>query len=274
VSVLVRIVEIIALVAVAVAAGVGGFKLRELFGNLTGENITQPITEAFSGVGESLGNVGSTVGSVFQGPVQQEVVSESFTNVPPEQRTPFDALGAGLGGLFSGIGNIFNTNPESVRPDPRVNGEAVSFGPALSQPESINDFVNRFVPSQEPTPVVAEPISIQSEIEGQQFLGGSIGQGIVGGVVRETPIADLSLGQIIDRFNVSASEAANIQAIAEDNFGNFDFGTNTGSGIGSVTTRPDINPNISGGNVSNPEFAGLTAAEIAERLTGGNINNF
>lgn len=272
-SVLVRIVEIIALVAVAVAAGVGGFKLRELIGNFTGENITEGISETFSGVGESLGSVGSTVGSVFQGPVQEEVVSQSFTNVPPEQRTPFDALGSGLGGLFAGIGSLFN-GQQSSSPDPSVDGEAIPFGPALPQPESISDLVNRFIQPQAPTPVVDNPLEIQSGIEGQQFTGGQIGEGFVGGSVEETPIENLSLSQIIDRFDVTASQAANIQAIAQDNLGDFDTGTNTGSGIGSVVADLGLDPVINTGNVSNPEFVGLTPTEIAERLTGGPISNF
>jgi len=94
------------------------------------------------------------------------------------------------------------------------------------------------------------------------------------GIATESPIGTLSLDRIIDRFNVTASQAANLRAISQDNFGDFDFGTNTSSGIGSVFTRPDINTELERGNVSNPEFEGLTASEIAQRLTGGNITNF
>jgi len=101
---------------------------------------------------------------------------------------------------------------------------------------------------------------------GQQFFGG--GPSFQGGSVTEIPISRLSLGQIIDRFNVTASQAADIRARALDDFGGFDFGTNTGSGIGSVGVIDPI------GNVSGGEFQGLTAQEIALRLTGGNISNF
>jgi len=116
------------------------------------------------------------------------------------------------------------------------------------------------------------PLTVQSEIDNQQFQGG--GDSFIGGVVREIPISELSLGGIIDRFNVTASQAVNIQAEARNDFDNFDFGTNTGRGIGSVFARPDINTELPSGNISNPEFEGLTATEIARRLTGGVISNF
>lgn len=94
--------------------------------------------------------------------------------------------------------------------------------------------------------------------------------------MQQNPISNLSLGDIIDRFGVSASQAANIRAVAANDFGDFNFGTNTGSGIGSVIQEnPLINtalPNF--GEISNPEFEGLSAQEIALQLTGGNLSNF
>ena len=66
---------------------------------------------------------------------------------------------------------------------------------------------------------------------------------------------------------VTASQAADIRARALDDFGGFDFGTNTGSGIGNIPVIPNIGK-TSGG------FEGLTPEEIALRLTGGNISNF
>jgi len=105
----------------------------------------------------------------------------------------------------------------------------------------------------------------------QQFEGGGIS--FSGGTIFETPIANLSLSQIIDKFNVTASQAANIKAIAGDDFGDFDFGTNTGSGIGSVFGTIAALP-FQQINVSNQQFAGLSAEQIALQLTGGNISNF
>lgn len=99
-----------------------------------------------------------------------------------------------------------------------------------------------------------------------------------GGFITETPIEFLSLSQIIDRFGgrISATQAANLLAAAKDDFGDFDFGTNTGSGIGSITIDPEFNTILPSDtlNVSDPQFEGLTAEEIALRLTGGNISNF
>jgi len=112
---------------------------------------------------------------------------------------------------------------------------------------------------------------IQSPFGGQQFFGG--GPSFQGGQILETPIANLSLSQIIDRFGVTASQASDIRARASGDFGDFDFGTNTGGGIGSIfPTISSLLPNL--GAVSDDQFAGLSASEIALRLTGGNISNF
>jgi len=103
---------------------------------------------------------------------------------------------------------------------------------------------------------------------GQQFQGG--GLSFIGGSVSEIPIDRLSLGGIIDRFNVTASQASDIRARALDDFGGFDFGTNTGDAL-----DPFIQSQLSNqGQVSNQAFQGLSAQEIALRLTGGNISNF
>jgi len=100
------------------------------------------------------------------------------------------------------------------------------------------------------------------------------GSSFVGAQINPTPIQNLSLSQIIDMFDVTASQAANIKAISQDDFGDFDFGTNTGGGIGSVI--PSIQQFIGGSdvNVSSSQFEGLSAQEIANILTGGNIQNF
>jgi len=103
------------------------------------------------------------------------------------------------------------------------------------------------------------------------FEGG--GPSFIGGSIFETPIANLSLSQIIDKFMVTASQAANIKAIAADNFGDFDFGTNTGGGVGSILPTIQGLQGL-GGNVSDNQFEGLSLQEIANKLTGGNISNF
>jgi len=114
--------------------------------------------------------------------------------------------------------------------------------------------------------VPIQPVSSFLLDDPQQFTGGGIG--FIGGSIFETPIANLSLSQIIDMFNVTASQASNILAIAKDDFGDFDFGTNTG-GLSLLNL-----PGLSGSNVSDPQFQGLTPQQIALFLTGGNIQNF
>jgi len=124
---------------------------------------------------------------------------------------------------------------------------------------------------QQVQPVVqpfVQPQPVPSTLPSGFELFVTPGSNVPGGAIFETPIANLSLSQIIDKFMVTASQAANILAIAKDDFGDFDFGTNTGLGIGSFV------PSGLGGNVSDPNFQGLTAQEIANLLTGGNIQNF
>jgi len=121
-------------------------------------------------------------------------------------------------------------------------------------------------PGQQPVvqpSVIDQPVSSFLTDSIQKFLGGGVG--FVGGSIFETPIENLSLSQIIDKFGVTASQAANILATAKDDFGDFDFGTN----IGGLNL-----PGLSGLNVSDPQFQGLTAEQIALQLTGGNIQNF
>jgi len=126
-------------------------------------------------------------------------------------------------------------------------------------------------PAQEISNIVSGPQQLPSNIQGFQVFQ-TEGSSFVGG--GQAPIGALSLSAIIQMFGVSASQAANIKAIAQGNFGNFDFGTNTGSGIGSILgSIANIIPS-SDLNVSSSEFEGLSASQIANLLTGGNISNF
>jgi len=115
------------------------------------------------------------------------------------------------------------------------------------------DFPEPFIPNEIPTPFTPPPVII-SEFPDQEFTGGGVS--FIGGSVTETPVCQLSLSQIIDKFGVSASQAANMKAIACDDFGDFDFGTNTGSGIfGTPTTQPST--------------SGLSAREISRLISQG-----
>jgi len=119
-----------------------------------------------------------------------------------------------------------------------------------------------------------QPIQNFLDQPGQTFLGG--GQGFIGGSINETPLQNLSLSSLIDKFGITASQAANLKAISANDFGGFDFGSNTGLGIGSIFKNPSLEnilPSPSS-NVSNPSFVGLSNTQIALQLTGGNIQNF
>jgi len=60
------------------------------------------------------------------------------------------------------------------------------------------------------------------------FIGG--GLSFIGGTINEIPLCNLSIGDIAEKFGISASAAANKKFI-ECEESNFDFGTNTGSGF-------------------------------------------
>jgi len=100
----------------------------------------------------------------------------------------------------------------------------------------------------------------------QKFEGGGIS--FTGGSIFETPIENLSLSQIIDKFNVTASQAANLKAIAQGFTPEEEAFLQGSQDIGGFFTG--FNPPA----VSNTIFQGLTPEEIALQLTGGNISNF
>jgi len=226
--------------AVGTAGEISNTLLDNLQGNLTGtQNALEGINEFFSQPLPTL-------------PEVQLPQAPSFNFEFPD-----------IAGFFQGL------FPGAPTPDPLPEQAFDSFIPTeINQPVSLDDFINNFLPA---------PISpnVQSGLDtGQQFQGGGVS--FIGGSVNETPIEFLTVSQIVDQFGVSASQAVNILAQAQDNFGDFDFGTNTGSGIGSVTNDPIFNTQLPNqeSNTSNPEFSGLTPEQIALMLTGGNISNF
>jgi len=132
------------------------------------------------------------------------------------------------------------------------------------QPVSISDFIKRFT---EPTPqdfgVTVAPALLD---ETQGFIGAGVS--FEGGTIFETPIENLSLSQIINKFMVTASQAANIRAQAIGFTPEEQAFLNQGqeiSPLGDIASQPAV---------SDPQFAGLTPEQIALRLTGGNISNF
>jgi len=213
------------------------------------------IRQAFASVGESLGNIGS---------VQLPDISL------PEIKFPEINLDF-LPDIFGGGDEPDLPQVTEILEPTQPGGGGVGIGIV----DEIKIIVDRFMPTPDEgeqrffgRPAAVD--GIPTDFREQSFFGGGIS--FEGGTVRETPIEFLSLSQIIDRFNVTASQAADIRARARDDFGDFDFGSNLGFGLGGVVGDiPELQP---GGAVSDPEFEGLTAQEIFQRLVGGNISNF
>jgi len=137
--------------------------------------------------------------------------------------------------------------------------------------QGLGDLLNKFnLAGLEPIKTtVLEPKPIQSFLVDeptQQFTGGGIS--FTGGSIFETPIQNLSLSQIIDKFMVTASQAANLKAIATGFSPEEEEFLKGSQDIGGFFTG--FNPPA----VSDPQFAGLTPEQIALQLTGGNISNF
>lgn len=105
---------------------------------------------------------------------------------------------------------------------------------------SFNSCSGVFTPSTQSIPSI--PI-IDPLPPGFETGGLGTGDSNVTGTIFETPITcNSTLGFIIDKLGVTASQAADIRAQACGDFGDFDFGSNTGSGISP--TNPNV---ITGG---------------------------
>jgi len=107
----------------------------------------------------------------------------------------------------------------------------------------------------------------------KQFEGGGVS--FIGGSIFETPLANLTLNQIINMFNVTASQASSLRREAqgfpstETGFTPPSFFTQGSQGLPIGIEAPDF-----GGFTGDPQFQGLTPQEIVLRLLGGNIQNF
>jgi len=198
----------------------------------------RPIQEAFASVGESLGNLGN--------------INVSLPEVSlPEVSIPE------IGGfqLPDFITNIFNppAAPEQIilQGEPQERGGGISESIVLTP---IRNIIESIMPTG----------TVQTQIPDQQFFGG--GPSFIGGTIFETPIERLSLGQITEQQDISASLAASLRAEAigfteaEQQF------LNVGQ---EISPLGDLGP-----QTSNLAFGGLSPEEIALRLTGGNISNF
>lgn len=184
----------------------------------------------------------------------------------PDVGGGFTAAGESVTDFFTGLQEQFNQFisgvqlPEIGSTDFTESGMAAARG-ARGGADQEQDFVQ--VMEQIVSQLIPTAPSIQTDFP---FIGG--GPSFEGGQIFETPIENLSLSQIIDRFMVSATRAASIRAEA----------------IGFTETEQafleqgpiDVGGFVAGGPaaVSDPAFAGLTPEQIAIQLTGGNIQNF
>ena len=226
--------------------------IRRAFGSL-GESIS-------SGIG-GLGDINIQLPSIELPSFELPEIKLPEITLPELPSLP-DIFGAG-----GGVTQITTPeDPDFVPLTPEQ--QAVLPGP-VSIVQDIMGIVTRTVRGEPVSVPLIEPSIIQSR-QNQLGVGG------FQGLATEAPIGALSLSRIIERFMVGATEAADIRARARDDFSDFDFGTNLGLGIGSTFQMPEINTVIRNAlsNVSNRQFEGLSAEEIALRLTGGNISNF
>jgi len=154
---------------------------------------------------------------------------------------------------FSGLEGGVSPEPTGVTPDPFR--DAAIFA---------KDFPETFVPIA-PTP---EPVTVAPSLLDQiiaPFSGGGVS--FEGGTIFETPIENLSLSQIIDKFMVTASQAADIRAQAIGFTPEEQAFLSQGqeiSPLGDVSSMPAVTEG----------FEGLTPEQIFAQLVGGNISNF
>lgn len=196
-----------------------------------------------------------------------------FTETVP---TAIIGAGEGIGDFFGGITKAISDAISSIIPEADAEIAPV---PIPTEPTFFGD-VGAAESRARQEPINIEPViqqtvgsfNVQSQIPDQQFQG--FGVGFEGGVIRETPTEFLSLSQIIDKFMVTASQAADIRAQAqgftpaEEEFlrpRSIVFDEFGGALAGSQITEPAV---------SDPQFSGLTPEQIFQQLVGGVISNF
>jgi len=234
--------------------------------------------EALGGVGTSIQNFFGNLPNPFAPAAAEEGPSEPEVGPPAP---PIGGTGEALpidpsGGIFDFFGNIFGAliptaqEPETAAAEPEVLTPAGGGG-GISVMDQLRTLLERFDPNRS---IQFTPAILPEIIDPASFQGG--GPSFEGGFIAATPIENLSLNQIIERFNVSASQAADIRARARGDFGDFDFGTNLGLGFGGVFQDPSFSVGFPSPftNVSDPQFQGLSPEQIALQLTGGPISNF
>jgi len=216
-----------------------------LFGDIKFPDLLGGAAEALGGAGEALGE---TLGGAG------EATTDFFGNL---QKSFNEFLSS-----FDGEQDMIDTEPPLTQVIPSdTTLELGATASAIFTPR--DELRDLSIPA---APSIAESIIAPFQGGGVSFEGGQI---------FETPIENLSLSQIIDRFMVTASQASSIRReaqgfpSAETGFVPESFFTQADQGLPEGIEAPDF-----GGFTGDPQFEGLTPEEISIRLTGGNISNF
>jgi len=246
---------------VLAALGIGLFifrdKISDFFSNITGGAATANI-------------LGENLLSNLQG-TQDLLTGKTFQDIQLPSLPDFN-----LGGFFTGITDFF-TPKEPLTETDQFDFSGLEGGvspPPTGQPAPpfsdaaifAQDFPEPFVPVIPTTDfgVTVAPSIAETVIA--PFTGAGIS--FEGGTIFETPIENLSLSQIIDKFMVTASQAADIKAQAIGFTPEQETFLSQGQEInplGDLASQPQV---------SDPQFQGLTPEQIFLQLVGGNISNF
>jgi len=229
--------------AVATAGDITNTALDTLAGNQQG------IIDSFTGLNEFIANLFN----------QNQPPPETFTPPVPNDQVivdPIDLNKCECGGVIeSQFGITFGVCNECQAPPGFI-------GP-IEPPLIPGGIDNTFGSPPPPFIPAPEPAPIGSGLPPGFEINVTPGSMVPGGSINETPITcNSSLGFIIDKLGVSASQAADIRAQACNDFGGFDFGTNTGSGFGPGDDP--LGPIVTGGATleSEEQRAACTTCEM------------
>jgi len=236
------------------ALGIGLFlfrdKISQFFSDITGGAAgAAQIAETGGILGSNLTSNLRGIQDIFSGDIFKGIELPSF-EFPTIELPSFELPAVELP-IIPGITDIFTPRDEStdITDTPAAEGRATDRGRSIRQT---------------PEQMINENFNVQTQLD-QQFQGG--GLSFIGGSVSEIPIERLSLGQIVDQFDVTASQAANLRAIAQGFTPEEEAFLNIGQELSPLGDLANV-PQTSQG------FEGLTPEEIALRLTGGIISNF
>jgi len=232
--------------------------LGENFGKIEFPDITLPeinlpsldfdisLGDPLGAAGAALGGAGEAAGGFFEGLTEQfdSFIKGLTPSVPLTEADQFD---------FSDLEGGVSPMPTG-EPAPPFSDAAIF----------AKDFPEEFIPIQTTPESVTVAPSLLDDVMAP-FTGGGVS--FEGGTIFETPLENLSLNQIIEKLGVTASQAANLQGIAEGFTPEQEAFLTQGqeiSPLGDVSSMPAVSEG----------FEGLTPEEIFSQLVGGNISNF